>query len=150
MVEDNLRRVWFRIDRGAIHGIASRGISAIGPIENSILQVQLQVDRLRQPVKEHFDVAAIGCALTLRDFDARAADLPQSRVVQTFVRPVDMPALGIDRDTDAPFQLIGTGACIPLTRIDQGLELRAVETYAHDSHPLAIAPIKFAVLSVDM
>ena len=139
-----------RIDGCAIHGIASRRIAAIGPIKNAILEVQFQVDRLGQTVKKHFNIAAVGGILALRDVDTCAKDLPLFSVVRAFLRPVDLSAFGVHRDSNAPFLCVATGPWIALARIHQSLDLRTIEIGSHDAHPFAIRPIEFSVCLIEM
>jgi hypothetical protein len=39
-----------------------------------MVEIELEIDRLRQAVEQHFDIAAAGRALALRNFDIRAKD----------------------------------------------------------------------------
>jgi hypothetical protein len=54
-----------------------------------------------------------------------------------------LPTLWIDRDPDAPLRGIAT-VVIAFARLDQRLNVRAVEICAHHPHALAVAPIEFA------
>src|SRR5258706_13079969 len=150
MVEHNLRGFGFRINRCAIHRVAARRVPSVGPIQDAIFEIEFQINRLRQAIEEDFNIAAVGRVLTLRDFDVRAADLSYFSVVRTFLRPVDLPALRIDGDPDAPFLFVVARARIALARIYQSLNLRTVEIRAHDTHPFAIRPIELAVLLIEM
>ena len=46
------------IQRCPANGIAARGIAAIGPIENAVIQIEIEIDGLRQLIEKHFDIAA--------------------------------------------------------------------------------------------
>jgi hypothetical protein len=72
MGQHNLRLAGLLINRGAIDCVAARRISAIRPIEDAIFQIEFEINRLRQAVEQHFDIAAVSRALALRDFDIRA------------------------------------------------------------------------------
>src|SRR6266853_1545122 len=61
-----LTRLGQGIDRCAADGVAARRIAPIGPVQNSGVEIEFQIDRLRQPVEQQFDIAAIGCGLALR------------------------------------------------------------------------------------
>ena len=141
--------LWIGIDRCAINGIAARRISSIGPVHHTTLEIEFQIDRLRQTVVPHLDIGAVGRGLTLRDFDIRAADAAQARIVRTFLRPVELPALRINGDSDAPSgQVTAIGVASP--GFDKGFNFRTVEIRPHDSHPFPVRPIQFAVFLIEM
>src|SRR5262245_56245694 len=105
MRDDDLRRRLF-VDRRPIDGVAARRIAAVGPVENAVRQIKLEVDRFRQPIEQHLDVGSVRRALALRYVDVGAEDTAQVAVVGTLLRPVDVPPFGIDGDADAPSALI--------------------------------------------
>src|SRR3954454_19933129 len=47
------------IQGGAADGVAARRVAAVGPVEEAILEIELEIDRLWQAVEQHFDVGAI-------------------------------------------------------------------------------------------
>ena len=47
------------VNRRAIDRVSARRISAVGPINEPILQIELEIDRFRQTIEQHFDVSAI-------------------------------------------------------------------------------------------
>src|SRR6202051_1443601 len=53
MGHHDFRFGWLVVDRGAIHRIAARWIAAVGPVQNAILVIELEIDRLRQVIEEH-------------------------------------------------------------------------------------------------
>src|SRR5258705_270874 len=79
---------------------------AIWRVQAAPIEIQLQVDWLRQAVEQHLDVAAMGRFSPGRDLDAGAEDAPPLGVVRPFLRPVDLSACGIDGDPDAPARLV--------------------------------------------
>src|SRR6266568_764448 len=85
----------------------------------------------------------MGGGLALRDVDARAKEPPELTIVRAFLRPVDLPALGIHRDPDAPFGRITTIG-VAVSRLDERLDGRAVVVRAHDAHAFAIRPVQLA------
>jgi hypothetical protein len=113
-------------------------------------QIQFQIDRLREIVEKQFDVRAMSRVLTFRHCDMRAKDTALSRIIRAFLRPVDLPALRINGDPNAPFSGVAAGPSITFARIHEGFDFCTVEVRAHDSHPLAIAPIEFPVLLIEM
>ena len=133
----------------AVHRVAARRIAAIGPVEHAILEIELEIDRLRQAVEEHFDVGAVGGGLTLGDFDARAKDSALVSIVRAFLRPVDLLALGVDGDPNAPPGLVAP-IRVAAARLDERFNLRAVEIRAHHAHPFAVAPVELAVLLIEL
>src|SRR6266550_2280485 len=83
--------------------VAARRISAIGPINEPTLQIELEIDRFRQTVEQKFDISAVRSDLALRDVDLYAEDSPFARIVRSFLGPVNLSAVRIDGDADAPF-----------------------------------------------
>src|SRR5262249_4945846 len=124
-------------------------IAAVGPVEHAILQIELEVDRFRQPVEQHLDVGAVRGALALGHVDVGAADTAQSALRRAFLRPVDFPTLPINADSDAPPGLIAS-VLVAAAGLDQRFDLRSVEIRAHHAHALAVAPIKLTVLLIEM
>ena len=137
------------VDRCAIDGVAARRIAAVGPVEDAVRQIELEIDRLRQLIEQHLDVGAVRRALALRDVDIGAEETAQSAVVRAFLRPVDFPELRIDGDPDAPPGLIAP-IVVAAAGLDQRFDLRAVEIRAHHAHPLAVAPIELAALLIEV
>src|SRR5207245_10617284 len=80
------------VDRHAIHGVAARRVTAIGPVEDAMLEIELEVDRLRQTLEQHLDVAAVGWLLASRDVDTRPEDTTSLGLVRSFLRPVHVSA----------------------------------------------------------
>ena len=112
---------------GAVHRVAARRIAAVGPVEDAVLEIELEVDRLRQAVEQHLDVGAVrrrsrpsGISMLARKMTA------QSGIVRAFLRPVDFSALRIDGDPDAPPGLIAPVG-VAAARLDERFDLRAVE-----------------------
>src|SRR6266404_6144269 len=102
------QNVWGRmfgeigINRRAVHRVPARWISAIGPINEPILQIKLEIDRFRQTIEQKLDIGAVGRILPFRNSDACAKDSPLPRIVWTFLRPINLSAVGIDRYTHTP------------------------------------------------
>src|SRR5882724_1950220 len=136
------------VDRGTVHCIAARRVAAVGPVENTVLVVELEVDRLRQSVEEDIDVGPGGCSLAGGNLDTGTEDAAEPGIVWAFLRPVDMSAFRIDRQPDAPSCLI-SGIGFAASRLDERLQLRAVEIAAHDAHTLAVAPIELAAFLIE-
>jgi hypothetical protein len=89
------------VDRCAVHRVAARRVAAVGPVENAVLEIELEIDRLRQVVEEDFDVGAVA-AVSPGGISIGAEDAAEPGIVRAFLRPVDLPALRVDRDADAP------------------------------------------------
>src|SRR5262249_21595957 len=143
MLDEDLR-CRLCVDRRTIYGIAARRIATIGPIEDAVRQIELEVDRFRQMIEQHLDVGAVDRVLALRDVNVCAEDATQPGVVRAFLRPVDLSKLRVERDPDAPPRLIAP-VLVATAGLDQGFDLRAVEVRAHYAHALAVAPIELAV-----
>src|SRR5438876_4289143 len=89
--------------RCAIDRVSARRISAVGPINEPIFQIEFEIDRFRQTVEQKFDISAVRSALTLRDVDLLAQDSPFSRIVRSFLGPINLSAVRINSDPDTPF-----------------------------------------------
>src|SRR6266404_8900455 len=107
------QNVWCRmfgeigIQRRATNRVPARWISAIGPIKEPILQIELEIDRFRQTIEQEFDVGAIRRRLALRDVDLRTEDAALTRIIGTFLPPINLSTVWINGDSNAPFCLIG-------------------------------------------
>ena len=66
--DDDLRLSRLVVDRGAVHRVAARRIAAVGPVENTVLVVELDINRLRQTVEEDLDVGSGRCRLASGNF----------------------------------------------------------------------------------
>src|SRR6266446_3824489 len=107
MREQNVRCRMFGeigVYRRAIYRIPARRISAVRPINEPILQIELEIDRFRQTIEQKFDVSAVSRRLAFRDVDLRTEDATLARIVWSFLRPINFPAVRIDGDPDTPFR----------------------------------------------
>jgi hypothetical protein len=139
------------VDRRATDGVAARRIAAVGPVEDAVRQIEFEIDGFRQPVEQQLDVGAVRRGLALWDLDAGAEDAAQAGVVRPLLRPVDLPSLRIEGDADAPAGLVAP-VLVAAARLDQRLDLRAVEVGAHDAHAFAVGPVELAagLIEVDL
>src|SRR6516162_8543038 len=137
------------IDRRAIDGVAARRIAAVGPIQNAIFEIELEINRLWQAIKQDFNVRAAGRTLPLWDVYVGAKKTTFVSFVWALLRPVDLAALGIDGDTDTPSGLVAAVVLI-LPCHHEVFNFRAIEIAAHDAHSLSVAPVEFAILLIEM
>src|SRR5712664_3408931 len=148
MGHDDLRLGRFVVDRGPVHCVAARRVAAVGPVENPVLVIELEINRLRHTVEEDLDVGPGRRGLAGGNFDTGTEDATEPGVVWAFLRPVDMSEFRVDRQPNAPSCLISAiGFAEP--RLNERLQLRAVEIAAHDAHPLAVAPIELAAFLIE-
>src|SRR5438552_13592069 len=56
MGHHDLRLGGLVVDRGAVHGVAARRVAAVGPVQIPVLEVEFEINWLRQSVVEDFDV----------------------------------------------------------------------------------------------
>src|SRR4051812_32137366 len=89
--------------RRAIDSVPARWISAIGPIKEPILQIELEIDRFRQTIEQEFDVGAVRRRLAFWNVNPRTEDAALTRVVWSLLRPINLSTIRIDRDPYAPF-----------------------------------------------
>src|SRR6202008_2369816 len=84
-----------------------------------------------------------------RDLDSRAEDASASGVVRAFLRPVDLVALVVEGDADAP---LGQVAAIVIGRsgLHERLDARTVQVGPHHAHALAVAPVEPAMGLVEL
>src|SRR5215469_17957125 len=151
MVEKDLRLFAVfraRVHRRAVHGVATRLMPAVCPIQGAIGEVEIQIDWLRQVFIQKFNVCAIRWRLTWRDLDASPKD--SAGVVIAFLRPIKLAALRVHRNADTPFPLIWSRARIALAGVHEGFDFRPVKVYPHHSHAFAIAPVELSVLLVQL
>src|SRR5262249_51139090 len=73
----------------------------------------------------------------------------QAAIVWALLRPVEVPAHGIDGDPDAPPGLI-LPFIVAAAGLDQHFDLRAVEVRAHHAHALAVAPVELATVLIEV
>src|SRR5713101_6446598 len=153
MREQNVRCRMFGeigVDRRAAYRVPARWISAVGPINEAILQIELEIDRFRQTIEQEFDVGAVRRRLALWDVDLRAKEATLARIVWTFLRPINFSAIWINGDSNAPFCLIGARPRVAFAGVDQSFDVRTIQVRAHHAHSFAVAPIKFAARLFEM
>src|SRR5207248_8778831 len=98
MREQNVRCRMFGeigVNRRAVHRVSARRISAIGPINEPILQIELESDWFGQTVEQKFDISAVRSGLTFRNIDVRTEDAALARIVRSFLGPINLPAVRI-------------------------------------------------------
>src|SRR5438309_4785324 len=96
MREQNIRCRMFGeigVNRRAVHGVAAWRISAIGSINEPILQIELEIDWFRHTVEQKFDISAVRSDRTLRDVDLYAEDSTFSRIVWSFLGSLNLRAV---------------------------------------------------------
>src|SRR5207248_4780318 len=126
MSEQNVGRWMFAevgVYRRAIDRVSARRISAVGPIKEPILQIELEIDRFRQTIEQKLDVSAGGRVLTFRNIDVRSEDAALARVIGSFLAPINLSAIWINGDSNAPFRQIGAWTRVALACIDQGFDV---------------------------
>src|SRR5260370_42515075 len=90
------------VDRGTVHGGAGRWVAAVGPVKNTVLVVELEIDRLRQAVVEDLDVGSACGRLAAGNFDIGTEDTAEPGIVRAFVAPVDLLEFRVDRQPTGP------------------------------------------------
>src|SRR2546430_17193942 len=101
MSEQNVGRWMFAevgVYRRAIDRVSARRISAIRPINEPILQIQLEIDRFGQTIEQKFDISAVRSDLTIRDVDLRTEDATFAGIIGSFLRPINLSAVRINSD----------------------------------------------------
>src|ERR1700686_2619026 len=145
----DLRLARFVVDRGPVHAVAARRVAAVGPVENTVLVVELDIDRLRQTVEEYLDVGPGRRRLAGGNLDIGTKEATEPGIVWALLRPVDMFEFRIDRQPNAPSHRIpAIGFAAP--RLDERLQPRAIEIAAHDTHSFAVAPIELVAMEDDL
>src|SRR5258706_5432747 len=90
------------VDRGPVHCVAAWRVAAVGPVENTVLVVEFDIDRLRQTVEEDLDVGPRCCSLSGGNFDIGTEQSTEPCIVWALLRPVDVSEFRVDRQPDAP------------------------------------------------
>ena len=80
-------------------------IAAVGPIEDALRRIELEVDGFRELIEQRLDVGAVCRALALRDLYVGAEDTAQASVVPALLCPVDFPEFRVDGDSDSAFPI---------------------------------------------
>src|SRR5580700_1593220 len=88
--------------------------------------------------------------LSLWNFETSSKDAALTGVVGTFLGPVELAAFHVERYSHAPLGCIRPRPWIALARVDESFKLRAIQIDPHDSHSLAIRPIKLSVLLIQL
>src|SRR5258708_15635213 len=141
--------VQMAVDRRATYGVAARRIAPIRPVEYAPLEIEFQIDRLRQPLAQQLDVQPVRRCLAATHIYARAKATPLPGVIRTLLSPVHLVANRIDGDPDTPVRWIAARA-FALARLDERLDLRAIEVGTHHAHALAVRPVELAALLLEM
>src|SRR4029077_6835703 len=118
-----------------------------------ILQIELEIDRLRQTIEQHLDVTPIRRCLAFWDVYLRAKDAAFAGVRRPFLRPINFPAIWINGDSNAQLStvsLIGARSRVAVAGVDQSFDVRTIQVRAHHAHSFAIAPVKLAALLLQM
>src|SRR5215471_13864004 len=97
-----------RVERSAVYRVAFRRITAIGPIQEPVLSIDFEIDRLRQTIEQQFDVCSVRRRLAFRNVDVCTKDAALARIVRTFLSPIKLSAVWIDGYPNAPFRLISS------------------------------------------
>src|SRR5579863_2594979 len=139
-----------RVHGRAIHRVATRRISAVCPVKGPIGKIEIQIDWLRQVFKEHLDVFAICRCLTLGDFEICAKDTSSAAFIRPLLGPIKLATLRVHRNAHAPLRLVLAGTRVPPAGIDKRFDVGTIQVPAHDSHPLAIAPVELPVLLIEL
>src|SRR4051794_28068538 len=109
-----------RIHRGAVDRVAARRVAAVRPVQKPVLEIELQINGLRQAIEQYFDVGAIGRVFALRDFTVRPKEAAGAPLLRPFLRPVDLTAPGVNRDADTPSRGVRPRSGIAVARVDEG------------------------------
>src|SRR5947199_220067 len=82
-----------------------------------------------------------------RNIEPGAEDPSDTRIVESFLSPVQLAALHIDGNSNAPASDV-CSVCFTLAGLNQSLKIGAVEIGTHHTHSLAIAPVEPAVVFI--
>src|SRR6185369_17896893 len=107
IVDEDLLICTNLVDRCSTHCVAFWRVAAVRPIDHPIIEIEIQIDRLRQFVEEQFDVGAIRRTLPFWYLEIGAKDSTFVGIVGTFLSPVDLAPIVVDCDPDTPFLIDG-------------------------------------------
>src|ERR1700678_996793 len=88
--------------------------------------------------------------LSFWNFETSSKDATLTGIVGTFLRPVELSTFHVERYSYAPLGRIRARPWIALACVDESFQLRAIQVDPHDSHSLAIRPIKLSVRSIQL
>src|SRR3984957_12278049 len=132
------------IHRCAVHRVATRRVSAVGPIQRPMNWIEVQIDRLRKIVIKKLNVPAALGRLTLRNLDVGPKNSAQTRVVTTLLRPIELAAFTVHRNAYTPFRRIRSRSRIAEAGIHESFDFRPVQVCPHHPHAFPVRPVKFA------
>src|ERR1700738_4798713 len=99
MGEENLRLLAIPrhgIQGRSIDGIAAWWISAVGPIHDPVLKIEIEINGFGKTIKENLDVFTGSRVLTFRNFKVGAKYPTFARVIVALLSPVDLAAFNIE------------------------------------------------------
>ena len=140
-----------RIHGRPIHGVAARRIAAVGPVHRPVSEVEFEVDGFRQI--PHRAARCLCGSLAVWPFGiSRLARKmrPSPALSRTFLSPIEFSAFDVERDSHAPFLYVLPRTRVAFAGIDKSFDLGTIQVRAHDPHAFAIAPVKLAVLLVEL
>lgn len=67
-------------DTAAVQRVTAIEIASVCPVEKVVLDVELEIDRLRQVIDQQFDIRAVLWLLTRRNFKSSSEDAPLATI----------------------------------------------------------------------
>src|SRR6202008_2978141 len=78
------------VETYAVDGVTARRVAAVGPVENAVFEIELEIDGLRQVVKQDFDVGAVRWPFAVGDVEAGTENTSVAGIVPALLRPIDL------------------------------------------------------------
>src|SRR4029077_7336238 len=89
-------------------------------------------------------------SLTLRNFEIGAKQASLAAFVRALLSPIKFAGFNVERDTYAPFLKVFARTRAAFAGINKRFDVGTIHVHPHHPHPLAIAPVKLAVLLVEL
>src|ERR1700680_2279006 len=105
MGEENLRLLAIPghgIQGRSIDSVAAWRISAVGPIHDPVLKIEIEINGFGKTIEKNLDVLTGSRVLTFRNFKVGAKYPTFARVIVAFLGPVELAAFNIDSNANAP------------------------------------------------
>src|ERR1700688_3693225 len=123
---------------------------AVRPVERPVGEVEFEVDGFRQILVQEFDIFAVRWSLAFGNLEIGAKNASLTGIVRALLSPIKFAGFDVERDAHAPFLYDLPRARVAFARVDKRFDPGAIQVSTHDSHAFTIAPVKLAVLLIEL
>src|SRR5258706_3229118 len=115
-----------RIHRSPVYRVSARWIAAVRPVDRSVGEVELEVDRFRQILVQKLDVFAVRWSLALGNFEIGAKYASVAGIVRALLSPVKFAGFDVEHDAHAPFPNLFTRTHVAFAGIDKSFDVGTI------------------------